>query len=231
MPPPGWRRYLPQLVALAVGLVAVLVIRAVVRDDDSGSAQPTTTAAPVDAADDGGDEGEPPRTTLVRPEAEPLGRVVLRVEDLPDGWRTAPPASTTEVCPGEDPFASAGPAQRTVVFQASPRGPFLASTVADLEDEAVAADLLAALEDAVEACRTYEDQGTRYELQPRSVGGVGDASAGARLRGSSEVGELQGLLAFARVEDRVVAVTLIAIGQTADEDLVEDALEAVVERL
>src|SRR5690606_5661805 len=26
VPPPGWRRYLPQLVALAVGLVAVLVI-------------------------------------------------------------------------------------------------------------------------------------------------------------------------------------------------------------
>jgi hypothetical protein len=235
-PRQGWRRYLPQLVALAVGLLAVLGVRALLQDDGGDDDPGRTTTTRAEAEPD--DEGDAPSTTADAPGEEEddagpdldLGSVALRLDDLPSGWAAAE-ASPLELCPDADPAQEVRPADSyQVAYTGGPTGPFVGNVVAELPSEDRAEAYLDAASSAIEACSSYELDGNQVEVEPIESDDLGDESVAARISGGGDL-PTRGTIHYVRVGRHVVTLVVVAVGDTDAGDVGRDALEAVVDRL
>ena len=242
-PRQGWRRFLPQLVALVVGLLAVLGVRLLLQDDDSddgGGSRTTTTEAQASGERD-------PSSTTVATDADPdadagadaddeggdvdLGAVALRLDDLPAGWSAAE-ASPLELCPEADPARVVRPSDSyRVAYSGGASGPFVANVVAELPSADRAEDFLAAAEEAIEDCGRYEVEGTRFEVERIDGDDLGDESVAARVSGTSGGLPTTGPIYYVRVGRHVVTLAVVSVGDDDGEDVGREALEAVLDRL
>jgi hypothetical protein len=231
---PLWRRYLPQLLLLGVGLLAVVVVRDLLQDDDhSGKGFLAGQPRVVDPVDD---DGAASSSTTSPEEADEatrgLQRVALRLGDLPGGWTEAVEVSAVQPCPDHDPAEDVEPeAAHRVAFSGGDGATFLASVLAEFGSAGQAEDFIDAATDAIGDCESYELDGREYELERFTVRGLGDQSVAARITGDGPSGSVGGPLYYVRVGPRVVTVALVSAGGAAGDDLARTAVAAVVARL
>ena len=155
----------------------------------------------------------------------------LRQGDLPGGWEPVE-QSASPLCPDGDPTGRVRPsAEHEVAFSKEGTTEVLSATVAEFGDEARAEAFLDAVDRGFDACETVDLEGGSYELDPGDGPDLGDDSRGAQITAETAVGEIDGRLAYVRVGRRVATVYSVAIDGEVDEDVAEQALEAVVGRL
>jgi len=224
---PLWRRYLPQLVVLAVGLLIVVGLRARSDgDDDAGSSRGAQdqTDATIPPSSDGDGGGAAARGGI--------DEALLTIGNLPAGWAIAELTEATgELCPGEDPTDEVqAAASAQVAFRRSNEGPVLTNVVWEYRNAEAAGDFLDAASDAFEACATYEQGEQTLRMRRIALDDVGDEAVAARISGTSLIGEVDGRAYYVRVGDRVTAVFALAQGRL-DDAVSLDALRTVVDRL
>ncbi|WP_433053685.1 hypothetical protein [Dactylosporangium sp. CS-033363] len=135
-----------------------------------------------------------PATSPSAAAAHPTGDVLLEVQDLPDGYETSPPDATPEVSTAGSPsvegcetlldlFRGGGPTEAR--FEAGATGPFLAESLADIND----LDALAA------RCQAFTDtdgDGTTTSVLVEKVGDfpkVGDSERVFRMAAQGGTGD------------------------------------------
>jgi hypothetical protein len=207
---------------VVIALGALLLVRALTADDDSGGGRDaTTTSAATDAT----------ATTLATGDPELQG-LLLRLDELPDGWtQGAQTGAAEELCEGRDPVSEVPPTSLSQTgFTHGGQSPVLSNVVADYDTDARAAELLAAVRTAIAECGRYEAEGGSYEITEVEGPDLGDEVVAADITGQTALGALEGRLLYVRVGDRVSALALVGFDDV-DTDLVAEAAATVADRL
>lgn len=233
-PEAAWRRYRPQLVALLVGLLAVVGLRAVLQDDgdDDPGARATTTSAAADPRSSSSTAGEPATTDGGADAREDLDLqgVALRLDDLPSGWAVAE-AAPLQLCPEADPAREVPPSDSyQVAYSGGSTGPFIGNVVAALPNEARAEAFLDAASSAIDACERFELDGAEVDVERIDGGDHGDASVAARVTGAGEL-PTDGTVHYVQVGRHVVTIAYVSVGSGGGTEVVDAAIKAVVSRL
>lgn len=193
------------------------------------------------------DDGEPlaasPTTDRAVTEPPPEGdrdAAVLEVADLPSGWQETPAETLGNdragscldvLLGGGAPFDPADRRTSAHAFAQSALGAFLMAASTEPVDDG--ADMLAHIEQLILSCDGETDaQGFTTSITPLPAPEAGDGGVAFRGRAENDQGaRISFLLASARAGDAVVlAMNVVALGEL-DEQLVDDALHAMVERV
>jgi hypothetical protein len=210
------------VLAAAVALLGYVLLRPFITDPSdartiAGEPRPTTTVAA-----DGTVNGRPP-----------LSEAVLTLNDLPAGWSSQAELTSTRVgfCGGRNPLATIVPVEEhRSTFSKTTNGPFLSQVAVRYRSSEEADRFLDLVAETLETCRTYEDGGATFFLEPLEFPDFGDDTFAAHVTGESPLGPLDGDVVWVRRADRLVSLSTIAFGDL-DVDLLELLTEAVVRRL
>jgi hypothetical protein len=226
-----WRRFLPELVVVIVGLVLVVGLW-VHNNDDGGLGSglelapeqaTTTTRSPSDSTpliEDGAVSIEGDAKV-----ARGLRDAVLGASDLPKGWTVSGTTGGPSPVCDDDPIGNAKPtALVRSSFLRSPGSDLIAGTVAAYDDAATARGVLEAVAAGTRSCPNPS-----IELELEDLADVGDEAV--RISSSVTVGgaKIRNVALVARKGGRVAVI--VATGDPIDEALVLRALRAQVGRL
>jgi hypothetical protein len=174
-----------------------------VRDAQPGDAD-TLTAKPAPV----GKEGRG---------VKPLKDIALTLNDLPAGWakQTFDPGAD-DICQGRIPRSVLVPFEvQSSSFTKGASGPFITDVAMRFVNAGTAEDFMALTAQTVDACRSYDDNGSTITLRPFSFPKFGDETFAVKATGTSPYGALDGDIIYLRRGDRVVSIQTISFG-TAD---------------
>ena len=228
---PPWRRLLPELIVLAVGLV--LVVGLWIHNSDGGGANGGLSSTPPERTST--TLSPSASTPLIEDEAvtiegdakaaKGLRDAVLRAEDLPKGWIASGVTSGPNPLCDEDPVSRAQPiATVRSGFHRAPATDLITGTVAAYSDAAAAHQILEALAAGSPGCRVPE---LRYHVE--SLDDVGDEAVRISVDVPVGTDTIRNVAVVARRGGRIATVS--ATGNPIDESLVLRALRAEIGRL